>query len=88
MLIIFFLSFIATVIYMIFAKYCMEKLYEIDDEITDDDIKNSSVLMKYIFFIRTSGDSEGLNGLLWCTRIFFVIGLSSYITLMALIVFD
>jgi hypothetical protein len=48
---------------MIFAKYCMEKLYEIDDEITDDDIKNSSVLMKYIFFIRTSGDSEGLYGL-------------------------
>jgi hypothetical protein len=87
MSIIFFLSFIATVIYMALAKFCIEKISEFDDEMTDDAIKNSSVLMKYIFFIKTIGDSECWNGLLWCTRISFIVGLSTYITLVMLIIF-
>lgn len=73
---------------MILSKYCMERITEFDDEIADDAAKNASVMMKYIFFIKDVKDHHNFNLLLWCTRIFFFIGLSSYLTLVALIIFD
>jgi hypothetical protein len=88
MSIVFFSCFIATVIYMILAKYCMKRMSGYDNELTGDAVNDSMVLMKYVFFIKVAGESSSWNGLLWCARIFFMAGLSLYAMLVALIIFD
>lgn len=89
--VVFFVAFGLAGLYMILSSAFIEKIESLDDDITDErwSSKNTKLLMKYVFYFKESGNFPGqVRTLLMCVRATFVLGLSSYILLLALIFFQ
>lgn len=89
--VVFFVAFGLAGLYMILSSVLIEKIGPLDDDVTEVrwSSKNTKLLMKYVFYFKESGNFPGeVRMLLMCVRATFVLGLSSYLLLLALIFFQ